>query len=163
MPSVKQPKQQWLLTEPELNSLNSLYDETKCNNQLKCNNPSCTLTSIRRHGNNNKATPPQPRFRCSTCTKMYQAFKMYQLLQQIHNLLGDNDTESSYNIDLNPSQSLEDFRKQIIQALKAQDDHITRHDNILTELKKLQDELTAAKEQITDLEAENQRLRHQLS
>ncbi|KAI9272952.1 hypothetical protein BDA99DRAFT_593345, partial [Phascolomyces articulosus] len=70
---------------------------------------------------------------------------------------------SSLNLECSSSQSLDDFRTQILQALKAQDDRINRHDNILSELQKLQNELTAAKEQITALEDENQRLRQQLS
>lgn len=156
-----------LLTVPELDALNSLFDQKK--KDFSCRNGVCSKATIRRHGTMKNTLPPQTHFRCHTCTKLYSAYEMYQLLNApavTPNNTGTT-TNSSEDIaemefDSLSSQSPNDFMTQIMNELQTQRERLDQHDTMYNEIQRLQKELENAKAQIAELEETNRQLRQQV-
>ncbi|KAI7851203.1 hypothetical protein BDC45DRAFT_424584, partial [Circinella umbellata] len=119
-----------------------------------------------RYNKNKNINPPQPTFRCRTCTKTYSAVEMKKLLEQLLQTQHTrNDTDSPEMDGIFDSQPMlgEPTMTQILQELQTQRKRLDQHDNMFAEIQRLTEELDLAKKHIETLEETNRNLRLQLS
>ena len=160
--AAQQPGAQPVLSIAELKTLDALFDKKR--HLINCNNGQCAKSQVQRNNKDKTVDPPQTKFRCRTCTKIFTAYEMQQVLQRTE-MADQIDTLSTQDMDfILPTQNnKEDTMTQIMIELKNQRERLDQHDNMYAEVQRLQQELDAANAHIKSLQETNRRLRQQLS
>ncbi|KAI7858779.1 hypothetical protein BDC45DRAFT_497613 [Circinella umbellata] len=149
-----------LLDEAAIGVLYTNFENMRQNLVCPGTKSKCKQTgTIRLHGKNESQTPSQPQFRCHKCKGIFNASTMQQLLK---NISVSTNTDMDFMDELSIFDSQPEQMNFIIKELQSQRIQLKQHQTQFDELAQLREELTRARQHITDLEETNRQLKEQL-
>ncbi|KAI9271568.1 hypothetical protein BDA99DRAFT_534058 [Phascolomyces articulosus] len=158
-----------LLSEPDIEVLYSTFENKRSTLICPGNKETCNQKgTMRLHGKNKGQNPPQPQFRCSKCTSVFNAFKMQQLLNSSSSVndktdLDTNATDMDFLEEISSFDSQPEQIQFILKELQSQKEQLKQHTSQFIELNKLREELESAHIRIAELEEKNKELRQKLA